>query len=321
MQLNKFKSNVLASFVVLTSIATAAAGPVMAAEPGTDAGYSISDPRSASEAVFTTEDRVSLSPILPGSWIKVQGAESGFKVSAPIFSAPDSADSSLGENTVIGYQDGSKQIIFEISEDQKMKSPFFKVASLGNQAFELLPADGGGLVVRASADGAVLGYVAPAWAITKFGAPVPSHFQIVDGGFRQIVDTDELTSADFPIFADPYLGADLFELAAVVNDPYVYPGNRKVILKNSTFGQFMHSYLTGGIPIFLNEGWLEAKAKVPLIASKASLHDQYDCHVAGGFFNFAGDTWDLEFGRPNRTQPWWQGVAQHRCNWSTAGGL
>ena len=321
MQFRKVNSKALASVLVITTITTTAAGAARADELNTYSNYEISDPRTASEAVFTTEDRVSISELGPDSWVTVQGEDRGFRVSAPIFSEADSSDSSLSANSVISFRDGSKQIVFEIPEDRKFESPLFKVVSLGDKAFELLPADGGGLVVSARADGSVLGYIAPAWAITKFGVQVPSHFQIVEGGFHQVIETAGLSSADFPIFADPYMGTDLFESAKVVIDNYAYKGSWKVVLKKSTFGQFMHNYLIGGIPIFLNEGWQEAKAKVPSIAIKPSLHDQYDCHVAGGFFNIAGETWDLEYGRPNRTQPWWQGVVQHRCNWTTSGGL
>lgn len=321
MQLRKIMSNALASLIVISTIASTASGAATAAEPEVNSNFEIRDARSASEAVYATEDRVSISEMSPGSWVTVQGTETGFRVSAPIFPGTDSTYSGLSANSVISFRDGSKQIIFEIPEDHKFESPFFKVVSLGDQAFELLPAEGGGLVVSGLADGTALGYIAPAWAITKSGVQVPSHFRIVEGGFRQVIETAGLTSADFPIFADPYMGTDLFEVAKVVSDTYAYPGSWKVVLKKSTFGQFMHNYLTGGIPIFLNEGWLEAKAKVPSIASKPSLHDQYDCHVAGGFLDFAGETWDLEYGRPNRTQPWWQGVVQHRCNWTTAGGL
>ncbi|MFC7740370.1 hypothetical protein ACFQXA_04510 [Nocardiopsis composta] len=52
------------------------------------------------------------------------------------------------------------------------------------------------------------------------------------------------------------------------------------------------------------------------MTEKPTLRQQYNCHVAGGYFQIAG-SWDLEKARPNRTAHWSYGVAVHRCNWNT----
>ncbi len=78
-----------------------------------------------------------------------------------------------------------------------------------------------------------------------------------------------------------------------------------------------------GIEIMLSSGWAEATAKAPRLNEKATLRQQYECHVwGGGFYNIATGEWNLEKFRPTRTTTWvWGGVARHRCNWTTANEL
>lgn len=71
----------------------------------------------------------------------------------------------------------------------------------------------------------------------------------------------------------------------------------------------------------LNEGWKEIASKYPSTVSlNRSFYQQYQCHVAGGYFTIAGP-WNLEGFRPPRTTHWSSGVAKHHCNWNTPDGL
>jgi hypothetical protein len=70
---------------------------------------------------------------------------------------------------------------------------------------------------------------------------------------------------------------------------------------------------------FRTNGWDEWKAKWPAISNKATLKQQYDCHVAAGVCGlpFTKD-YNLERFRPNRTNHWSFRVAKHRYNWTSA---
>lgn len=78
-----------------------------------------------------------------------------------------------------------------------------------------------------------------------------------------------------------------------------------------------------GMPpwVMTGAGWSEAVAWGgpvpigPILWSKATLRQQFDCHAFGNAF--AG-TWNLERFRPDRTTVWTNGVAFHHCNWETA---
>lgn len=62
----------------------------------------------------------------------------------------------------------------------------------------------------------------------------------------------------------------------------------------------------------LRAGWSEATSRNSALKSKASLRQQYDCHV---FYAFAKpSSWNLEKHRANKSN-WASNPLSHLCNW------
>ncbi|GIG41119.1 DUF2599 domain-containing protein [Cellulomonas phragmiteti] len=207
--------------------------------------------------------------------------------------------------------DGSVQVIYSITgQDSPTHYPFTIDADDDAQWHTL---GNGGVVLLDQAGRIVLGAAAP-WAVDAAGVAVPTRFEVTDGVITQVVDhrTEGVT---YPVVADPWLGIDLFSNVWRHTDR----GDLRVNATKSTWGQAMHLPAAGNLTIFFTAGWAEVAAKQPRVTEKLSLHQQYECHVAGGYFNLAGD-WNLEKFRPNRPNGWGRHVASHRCNWLTANG-
>lgn len=163
--------------------------------------------------------------------------------------------------------------------------------------------------------------IAPPWAADAAGRRVPTTFEFEDGRLTQSVETQ---AADyvFPIVADPYMGKYLFRdlnTRRTWNGKPVYSGTK------TDWGQKIHNGQAGdpagwiggvivGQAIMRNEGWREWTSKWgSKVTSRATFYQQYSCHVAGGFYDWAGE-WNLEAARTNNAT-WIVGVAFHRCNW------
>ena len=169
-----------------------------------------------------------------------------------------------------------------------------------------------GSIVYLDAAGHMIAAVAPAWAKDANGKSVSTHYEIE--GFDLVQVIDHSPSDAYPIVADPWLGIDLFSSTWYGT----YNGQLTVNMRKSAWGNAMHSPGAGNV-IFATAGWDELRTKRPRVTEKPTLRQQYDCHNAGGYFNFAGD-WNLEKARPDRDPryTWVNGVAFHRCNWNSA---
>ncbi|MBP3222686.1 MAG: DUF2599 domain-containing protein [Actinomycetaceae bacterium] len=70
-----------------------------------------------------------------------------------------------------------------------------------------------------------------------------------------------------------------------------------------------------GQSVMRNQGWKEWVAKYPAITNKATLRQQYNCHVASGIYGLPiAKTYNLERFRSNNSTWGWK-VWSHKCNW------
>lgn len=172
-----------------------------------------------------------------------------------------------------------------------------------------------GVVVITNGAGEFVGAVAPAWAKDAAGAPLATRYEIDGTTLTQVVDHGEGT--EYPVVADPWLGITLFKSFKRdrYHGDYRYSawvtGPGAVVLSG---GGGVGGYAAGQA-VFRGAGWNEWKKKWPAITNKATLQQQYNCHVAAGLYGlpFTQD-YNLERYRVNRAN-WVSGVARHRCNW------
>jgi hypothetical protein len=224
-----------------------------------------------------------------------------------------SYDNDNGSTTVpIVLEDGSVQVNTVI-EDASAPTRF---------AYELGVPQGGsvtleeGMVLVRDAEGAFVAIAAPAWAKDAGGADVPTRYELSGSTLTQVVDHAEGTTA-YPVVADPRFGIQLF--AGFKRDTYGgdyrysawVTGLGAVVLSG---GGGVGGYLAGQA-VFKGAGWDEWKSKWPAVTNKATLKQQYDCHVAASVYGlpFTQD-YNLERFRANRSN-WTSGVVSHRCNW------
>lgn len=172
-----------------------------------------------------------------------------------------------------------------------------------------------GVVILTDSDDGFAGTVAPAWAKDAAGAPVATHYEINGNTLTQVVEHGAGTQ--YPVVADPWLGITLFQ--SFRRDSYQgdyrysawVTGPGAIVLSG---GGGVGGYLAGQA-VFRGAGWAEWKAKWPAITNKATLQQQYNCHVAASSYGlpFTQD-YNLERFRANRSD-WAAGVVSHRCNW------
>jgi hypothetical protein len=53
-----------------------------------------------------------------------------------------------------------------------------------------------------------LGWISEPWAKSAKGVDVPTHFEFDRNLVTQVIDTSSLTTKDYPVIADPYVGLD-----------------------------------------------------------------------------------------------------------------
>jgi len=208
------------------------------------------------------------------------------------------SDGSVQITTIIESADAPREYIY------KLKLPEGAVAHRDSES---------GAVLVTVGEKLVLG-IAPPWAFDAGGKEVPTSYQMRGSELVQFVDHSS-GQHRYPIVADPWLGINLFQYGTVTTEN----GQPKVNLLPSGWGASMWASVSGHI-IMNTAGWDEARSRWSQIRSaldsKATMRQQYECHVAGS--PFAGGWWNLEKWRPSRTTHWSYGVAVHRCNWTTA---
>ena len=208
--------------------------------------------------------------------------------------------------------DGSLQITTIIESSVAPSSYLYEVSLPAGGRIEQLQ---NGALVLLDREGAFLAGIGAPWAKDATGADVLTHF-VVDGNLITQVVEHTRQPVTYPVVADPWLGVNLF--ARIWYD--TYNGDLRVNVQKSAWGQYIHTPGPGQT-IFWTAGWDELRTRAPRVLEKETLHQQYDCHVGGGFLDVAGPEWNLEKFRWNRTVDWTYGVAVHHCNWKTPNGV
>jgi len=264
-------------------------------------------PRSIDEnATLTTSER-SVQVALPFS---DQAAEAA--VTSDGIAVFDNENLSATVPTV--HDDGSLQIFTVIDGPQAPTRYEYDITTAAGSTLTLV--EGGGVVITDSV-GNFAGAVTPPWAKDADGHALPTHYEVAGSTLTQVVDHSAATS--YPVVADPWLGIQLFTgftSAARWKGDIVYQasvtGAGSLVLGG---GGGVGGYLAGGA-VFRSNGWAEWTSRWPAITNKATLKQQYDCHVmAGNLGLFATGPYNLERAQSNFAN-WGPTVVSHHCNWT-----
>lgn len=171
-------------------------------------------------------------------------------------------------------------------------------------------------------DGELLLAIAEPWASDAAGMPVPTYFEVHGNTVTQVVEHN--SSHRYPIVADPWLGIQLY------HNWVRYSTSGDLAYSAMPTPQILATVGLGGsiagypmwLSIMSGSGWDEWKAKWSAITNKASLVQQYNCHIAASHYGvFFTGAYNLERFRPNRQNgDWWSHVVSHRCNWTRSTG-
>ncbi|MBO0980772.1 hypothetical protein [Microbacterium sp. SD291] len=238
---------------------------------------------------------------------------SAFAVDLP--AGEQSADASALEPGVVAFDAGTFTTIPVVKDDGSVQIATVLDGPESPTAYEygITIAGGGslsltdeGVVLVTGADGKLTGAVAPAWALDADGRNVPTRYEVQGDTLVQIVDHTE-GSFSYPIVADPWMGGNLFDRMNTGS----WNSQPRYSLFRSTWGAVVSGYATA-TPIFLSAGWSEAVSRWPVLTSKETLHQQYDCHAFYAILK--PDSWNLEKARSNNSG-WGSTIASHWCNW------
>lgn len=221
-------------------------------------------------------------------------------------------DNGNGTTTVpVVKNDGSVQVTTIIASPAAPQEFAYGLSLPDDAAISI---DDSGVVLVTSGDTLVLG-VAPPWAVDATGAQVPTHYDLRGNILVQVVDHTS-ASFEYPVVADPWLGAALF------GSVFQNSSTQKITGAPTAWGTAVQSGVAVGgwaigQTIMKTAGWDEWANKAPLSRTKATYHQQFDCHVVGAYTPVTGGpTWDLEGWRANR--PNWLvdgGAYPYKCNW------
>lgn len=175
-----------------------------------------------------------------------------------------------------------------------------------------------GSILIVGVDGELVGGVAPAWATDANGTAVPTRYEVDGTTITQVVEHD--ATHTYPVVADPWLGSNLFGTMS----KSTFKTKPKYTGVLSGWGSAVYSGIAqgGGIAgaaagqaILRDAGWSEWKSRLVGSNPAATLKQQYDCHVLGGYAVWlSGVHWDLEAVRSSNPN-WLNNVNGHRCNW------
>lgn len=220
-------------------------------------------------------------------------------------------DNGNGSVTVpLRKTDGSVQIATVIENAQAPSEYRYELGVPAGSRIE--QTEGGALIVWSEAD-TPLGIVAEPWAVDAAGNNVATHYSVDGTALIQTVDHSEGTL--YPVVADPWLGQDLFA-ATYKNRNGLHAGAIVISSLMGPFGYSIYLSSSAGFSILLTAGWSELKTKQPDVTSKATLQQQFNCHVKYGYAIWAsGVHWDYEKSRPNNSN-WDSNAMSHKCNWN-----
>lgn len=324
----------LAAFVVGVSFA----GPAIAAEPDPSTEFATSAIETVapealeaaarthsdldSAATYSSDTSTTEVPRAADAPVSLSGPNGDLQVSLPFADEASDAitssgvpefDNNNGSTTVpIVRDDGSVQILTVIDNADAPTRYDYEITVSEGGTMEVQE---GGVILITDKDGDFVGAVAPAWAKDSNGASLPTRYEITGNVLTQVVEHSAGTA--YPVVADPWLGIQLFSgfYRGSWSGDYTYNANvtplGAVILGG---GGGVGGYLAGQA-VFRTSGWDEWKAVWPAITNKATLNQQYECHVTASVYGlpFTG-TYNLERARTNYAN-WGSTVLSHHCNW------
>jgi hypothetical protein len=160
-----------------------------------------------------------------------------------------------------------------------------------------LVTDDNGAVLAVTGDGALIGGLAPPWALDGQHQKVPTHYEVRGNSVVQVVE-HKGAGVHYPVVADPYLGIDLISSARwVLHDE----GWTLEVTPTWWARANAGGYLPGA------NGWDELYAKyhnLGLCCNLTGMRDQYICHqqiVAVRDPN--KPTWNIDEWRPDVGYP------------------
>ncbi len=180
-----------------------------------------------------------------------------------------------------------------------------------------------------------MAWLAKPWAHDASGLEIPTHFEVRSDKVVQIVDLSN-PEIQFPVTADPYLGAELIKSVTYSVHTATNTRNLKIAV-SPWLGLQYAGTATGntaawayGTAIAQNFGWSEVLEKYQSkygitmrnhITARPTFKNQWDCHALGAPLIFVATvagfdtspTWDLEGRRqPNSNPATWIST---RCSW------
>lgn len=278
----------------------------------------VSDGENAIDA--TVADIDVTVPVNAEDGITLDGATGAVSIGLPFAEQADNAtvessgvvsyDNNNGSTTVpVVLNDGSVQINTVIDNPTAPTRYEYPLSLPDGASIQ----DANGALLFLDAEGSFVGGLAAAWAKDANGIDVPTRYDVNGLTVTQVID--HTASHAYPVVADPWMGTNLFHGFRV--------SSQNVSILLSGWGRAVHygvaqgggaAGVVAGQYIFRGAGWDELRSRVPLVSSKATYKQQYDCHVLGGYWPAGGDTWDLE-GWRSSNHNWLNGVDRHRCNW------
>lgn len=278
-------------------------------QPAQAAGKAIQAPNGPNGAAMITNNATgataSITLPLNVGLLGPTAAKNGAVVYAP-------SDQQSGGVVVEAMSDGSLQIQVVLQDAEDTHDLVYELDVSTNAKVEVME---NGAVLAYTADGGLEAGLAPPWAKDASGQDVKTYFTVDGTTVTQHVEATSSTA--YPVTADPWFGINLFSSIwrDSYNGDYRYNGNvswwgASVMWGNGGVG----GYATGQW-IMRTAGRSEWTAKYSAITNKATLKQQYDCHVLAGTIGlpFTG-TYNLERFRADKSD-WLNSVWSHRCNW------
>ncbi len=216
-------------------------------------------------------------------------------------------DAGAGVDVTAQATDGSVRITTVIEDAD---APHSFTYDLGLPAGATVVFKHGGLQLLDS-DGEWLGGVAPPWAVDANGIEQPTHYELLEGSFVQVVEPR--SDAAYPIAADPWLGKDLISKTSW-SYKSAYKGYTLAVYPTK-WGR-AGAYLTVGAATYWwlrDSVWTETKSKTAGTRENTnSMRDQLYCHVdVVRLVDPAKESWNIDTWRPHVS---YTKMIEKRCN-------